>query len=74
MPVNTHCAMAKMYCAQSACEVADDAMQIFGGIGITMDCRIQRIWRDLRIYRIGGGTDEVMVGIIGKSILKQYAK
>jgi crotonobetainyl-CoA dehydrogenase len=74
MPVNTHCAMAKLYCAQSACEVADDAMQIFGGIGITMDCRIQRIWRDLRIYRIGGGTDEVMIGIIGKSILKQFTK
>jgi crotonobetainyl-CoA dehydrogenase len=74
VPVNTQCAMAKLYCCQSAFEVADDAMQIFGGIGITMDCRIQRIWRDLRIYRIGGGTDEVMIGIIGKNLLKQYAK
>lgn len=74
LPVNEQCAMAKLYCCQSAFEVADDAMQIFGGIGVTMDCRIQRIWRDLRIYRIGGGTDEIMIGIIGKSILKRYAK
>lgn len=74
MPVNTHCAMAKLYCAQSACEVADDALQIFGGLGVMMDFRIQRLWRDLRVYRIGGGTDEIMIGIIAKNILKQFSK
>ncbi len=70
--VNVECAMAKLYCAQSGFEVCDDAMQIFGGIGITMDSRIQRLWRDMRIHRIGGGTDEIMVTIIAKNMLKKY--
>jgi crotonobetainyl-CoA dehydrogenase len=74
LPVNTECAMAKLYCAQAGFEICDDAMQVFGGIGITMDCRIQRLWRDMRINRIGGGTDEIMITIIAKNVLKQYSK
>lgn len=72
LPANTECAMAKLYCAQAGFEVCDDAMQIFGGIGVTMDCRIQRLWRDMRINRIGGGTDEIQVTIIAKNMLKKF--
>ena len=66
-------ALAKLYCAQSSNEVIDDAMQILGGIGYTTDCRVSRLWVDARVQRIGGGTDEVMIHIAGRSILKQYA-
>jgi alkylation response protein AidB-like acyl-CoA dehydrogenase len=65
-------ALAKLYCAQTANKVIDDAMQIFGGIGYTADCRVSRLWLDARVQRIGGGTDEVMIHIAGRNILKQY--
>jgi alkylation response protein AidB-like acyl-CoA dehydrogenase len=66
-------AMCKLYCAQAAMEVIDDAMQIMGGVGYTEDCRISRLWRDIRVSRIGGGTDEIMTYIAGRQIVKQYA-
>jgi alkylation response protein AidB-like acyl-CoA dehydrogenase len=59
--------MAKLFVAQVSTEVADSAMQIFGGAGYMMDNPVQRAWRDSRLLRIGGGTDEVMKEIIGKA-------
>lgn len=72
LPVQISSALAKLYCAQSAFEVIDDAMQIMGGIGYTTDTRISRLWLDSRVFRIGGGTDEVMIHAAGRAILKQY--
>jgi alkylation response protein AidB-like acyl-CoA dehydrogenase len=66
-------ALCKLYCSQAAQEVIDDAMQIMGGVGYTEDCRISRLWRDIRACRIGGGTDEIMTYIAGRQIVKQYA-
>jgi alkylation response protein AidB-like acyl-CoA dehydrogenase len=66
--------LAKLYCAQAAFEVIDDAMQILGGIGYTTDHRVSRLWRDSRVQRIAGGTDEIMIHIAGRAILKEYAK
>jgi alkylation response protein AidB-like acyl-CoA dehydrogenase len=71
-PVQIDSALAKLYCAQEANKVIDDCMQIMGGIGYTADCRISRLWLDARVQRIGGGTDEVMIHIAGRSILKEY--
>jgi crotonobetainyl-CoA dehydrogenase len=65
-------AMCKLYCAQAGWEVVDDAMQIHGGLGLMMDCRIQRLWRDFRVNRIGAGTDQIMVNIVGRIILKEH--
>jgi alkylation response protein AidB-like acyl-CoA dehydrogenase len=64
-------ALCKLYCAQAGNEVIDDALQIMGGIGYTQDCRISRLWRDARNYRIGGGTDEIMIHIAGRGLLKE---
>lgn len=72
IPVNRMAAMAKLAAARDGFWVCDQAMQVFGGIGVTMDHRIQRLWRDQRINRIGGGTDEIMITIIAKDIFKQY--
>jgi alkylation response protein AidB-like acyl-CoA dehydrogenase len=60
--------MVKMAAAQMAYWVADRALQIFGGNGYMMENPIQRIWRDTRLYRIGGGTDEIMKEIISKEM------
>ena len=65
-------AMCKYYCARALFEVADDAMQVLGGIGYTNDHRVSRVWRDARANRIGGGTDEIMIHILGRQLLKQF--
>jgi alkylation response protein AidB-like acyl-CoA dehydrogenase len=59
--------MAKLYTARMACEVADECLQIHGGAGYMKEYGIERAWRDLRLNRIGAGTDEVMLEVIGRS-------
>jgi alkylation response protein AidB-like acyl-CoA dehydrogenase len=49
--------------------VADAALQIHGGYGYMMEYPVQRYWRDIRLSRIGGGTDEVMKEIIANELL-----
>jgi alkylation response protein AidB-like acyl-CoA dehydrogenase len=73
VPLKTMAAMTKLYAAQAGWEIADDALQIFAGLGMTDDCRVSRIWRDMRVNRIGGGTDEVMIHIVGRDIVKHAA-
>lgn len=63
---------AKYYCTRSSFEVIDDAMQIMGGIGYTDDCRISRLWRDARSMRFTGGTDEIMIHVAGRGVLKSF--
>ena len=74
MPINVDAALCKLYCAQAGFEVADDAMQILGGIGYTEDHRVARLWRDARMHRIGGGTDQIMVHIAGRALIKEVSK
>jgi citronellyl-CoA dehydrogenase len=59
--------MAKLYASRIACEVADDCLQIHGGAGYMKEYGIERAWRDLRLNRIGAGTDEIMLEVIGRS-------
>ncbi len=65
-------AMCKYYCANAAFEVADDAMQILAGVAVAGEHRIQRIWRDLRVDRVSGGTDEMMIFTASKFELKKF--
>jgi crotonobetainyl-CoA dehydrogenase len=74
MPVRHEHAMCKLYVARASFEVIDTAMQILGGLGYTMDHRVQRLWRDVRLMRIGGGTDEIMYNIAGPQLLKKARK
>jgi alkylation response protein AidB-like acyl-CoA dehydrogenase len=59
--------MAKLYASQMAVEVADECIQIHGGAGYMKEYGIERAWRDLRLNRIGAGTDEIMLDVIGRS-------
>lgn len=59
--------MAKLYSSRIACEVADECIQIHGGAGYMKEYNVERVWRDLRLNRIGAGTDEIMLEVIGRS-------
>jgi alkylation response protein AidB-like acyl-CoA dehydrogenase len=60
--------MAKLYSQRAALEIADECMQIHGGYGYMREYGIERAVRDLRLGPIGGGTDEIMKEILGKTL------
>jgi len=59
--------MAKLYASRVAVEVADECIQIHGGAGYMKEYGVERVWRDIRLNRIGAGTDEIMLDVIGRS-------
>jgi alkylation response protein AidB-like acyl-CoA dehydrogenase len=59
--------MAKLHASRIACEVADECIQIHGGAGYMKEYNVERVWRDMRLNRIGAGTDEIMLEVIGRS-------
>ncbi len=59
--------MAKLHAARIAVEVADECIQIHGGAGYMKEYGVERVWRDMRLNRIGAGTDEIMLDVIGRS-------
>jgi citronellyl-CoA dehydrogenase len=60
--------MAKLKSARVAREVTDGCLQYWGGQGFMWDNPISQYYRDLRLHSIGGGADEVMMGIIAKNL------
>lgn len=58
--------MAKLKCGRLVREVSDACLQYWGGMGFTWDNPVSRAYRDTRLVSIGGGADEVMLGIICK--------
>src|ERR1700738_1122120 len=59
--------MAKVYASRIAVEVADGRLKIPGGAGYMKEYNVERAWRDARLNRIGAGTDEIMLEVIGRS-------
>ncbi|MFT7588064.1 MAG: acyl-CoA dehydrogenase [Limisphaerales bacterium] len=62
-------AMAKLLCTELSDKVTNDCLQMFGGYGYMEDYPIARMWRDSRLGPIGGGTSEIMRGIIAKMVI-----
>ncbi|MCO5105932.1 MAG: acyl-CoA dehydrogenase family protein [Burkholderiaceae bacterium] len=60
--------MAKLKAARVSRQVADWCLQFWGGMGYIEDTRVNRYWRDSRLASIGGGADEIMLGIIAKTM------
>jgi citronellyl-CoA dehydrogenase len=60
--------MCKLKAARVAREVADWCVQFWGGMGYMEETRVNRFWRDTRLSSIGGGADEIMMGIIAKTM------
>ena len=72
---HAHCtdadmAMAKLKATEMLAMVADEAIQIHGGMGLMNELPLERIWRDARIERIWEGTSEIQRHIISRSLLR----
>lgn len=66
MDVTKEVSMAKLKAGRLAREVADTCLQFHGGMGYVEEYPIARYFRDARLISIGGGADEIMMGIIAK--------
>lgn len=65
-------AMAKVKATEMLAMVADEAIQIHGGMGLMDELPLERIWRDARIERIWDGTSEIQRHIISRSMLRPW--
>jgi len=63
-------AMAKLKATETLAMVADEAIQIHGGMGLMEDLPLERIWRDARVERIWEGTSEIQRHIISRALLR----
>jgi crotonobetainyl-CoA dehydrogenase len=72
--VQLNSALVKRYIGQVATEICSDAVQIFGGLGFTTESRVGRLWQECRGNQFQAGTDEIMVHIAGRQVLKKYAR
>ncbi len=66
-------ACAKLFASEMVGRVADRAVQIFGGAGYVADYGIERLYRDVRIFRIYEGTSEIQRTIIAREMMKAGA-
>ena len=67
-PCITEVAMCKNHCADTASWVIDQALQIHGGYGYMREYLVERLYRDIRLYSIGGGTTEIMREVIARQL------
>ncbi len=63
-------ALAKLSASEALAFIADEALQIFGGMGLMSDLPLERIWRDARVERIWEGTSEIQRLIISRALLR----
>ena len=61
-------AIAKYHAAIAANRIIDDCVQLFGGAGFLEETAVARHYRDARVLRIGGGTDEIQLEILAKDL------
>ncbi len=62
------CAMAKLFVTDRCFDIADRALQLFGGYGYLAEYGIEKIVRDLRVHRILEGTNEIMRVVVGRAV------
>ena len=71
--VTAQAAMAKLAATEGAQQVIDAAVQLFGGLGVTSEHPVERLYREIRSLRIYEGATEVQQLIIGRELLKGHA-
>ena len=63
-------AQAKLYASEMLARVTDEALQIYGGMGLMDELPLERLWRDARVERIWDGTSEIQRHIISRELLR----
>jgi hypothetical protein len=71
LPYGKAAAMAKLHASETACRVADEAVQIHGGYGFIKDYPVEKFYRDVKLCTIGEGTSEVLRMVIARHIAKE---
>ena len=66
--------MAKLFASEVLGRAVDEAVQIYGGMGLMDEAPIERMWRNARIERIWEGTSEIQRHIISRELLGPYLK
>ena len=67
--VTSDVAMAKNFAVEACSFTTDAAVQIHGGMGYMRESLVERLYRDARLYPIGGGTTEIMRDLIGRRLI-----
>ena len=62
--------MAKLKATEVLAMIADEAIQIHGGMGLMEELPLERIWRDVRVERIWEGTSEIQRHLISRELLR----
>jgi acyl-CoA dehydrogenase len=68
--ISREAAIAKLYSSETAFDIIDQAVQIFGGLGVTRGATVERLFRHSRAFRIFDGTSEIQQLIIARSLLQ----
>ena len=71
LPVTKLSAMAKLHASETACTVANEGVQIFGGYGFTREYPAEKFYRDCKLLTIGEGTSEIQKLVISRGLLKE---
>ncbi len=70
-PITLEAAAAKYFASETVGRVADRAVQIFGGAGYVADYGIERLYRDVRLFRIYEGTSQIQQLVIARETIKR---
>jgi acyl-CoA dehydrogenase len=70
-PITLEAAAAKYFASETVGRVADRAVQIFGGAGYITDYGIERLYRDVRLFRIYEGTSQIQQLVIAREVMKR---
>jgi acyl-CoA dehydrogenase len=69
--VSTAAACSKLFCTEMVGRVADRAVQIHGGAGYIADYAVERLYRDVRLFRLYEGTSQIQQLVIARNMVKE---
>lgn len=72
LPYAKAASMAKLYASEAGYEVANEAVQIFGGYGYSKDYPVEKYYRDIKLCTIGEGTSEIQRTVIARYLMQEF--
>ena len=70
-PDMTLAAQAKIFTSEMAIKATSDALQVFGAMGYSRNLPMERMYRDARMFTIGGGTAQILRNVVATKILNR---